>query len=143
MELEFITRLGEQGFIELINFCIEKQNKRYQEEGISTQIFPIDGVVIHNELERKDLNGNYYIWVCSFYGERALSSYTIKDFYMNVDNIGLYGRSTAINYTTDMREFMAKLFGKEYIKALFQYQTSEAEKEMNRLLDCLSKEKKI
>lgn len=143
MELEFITKLGEQGFIELINFCIQKQNQRYQEDGIASRIYSVNRIIMHDEIDRKDLDGNRYFWICSFYNERVLNSYRIKDFEMTVDNIGLYGRNIAIDYTKDMREFMAKRYGKEYIKAFFKHQTAETEKEMHRLLDSLEKEKKI
>lgn len=143
MELDFITRLEEQDLIELINFCIKKQNEKYQEVGFAKWICLIDNIVVYNEINRKDVEGNCYFWICTFNGARVLDNYRIKDFEMMVDNIGLYGRNIAIDYTQYMREFMAKHFGKEYIQALFQYQTKQAEKEMQRLLDVLGKEKII
>lgn len=143
MELNYITQLGEQDFVELINFCIERQNKKYQKDGFPSHISSIGEVSIHGEIDRRDFEGNRYFWVCTFDGARVFDSYIVRDFNMEIASIGSYGRHVLVDYTTDMREFMAKRFGKEYIKSLYQYQVSEAEKEMKRLMGCLPKEKKI
>lgn len=143
MELRYITRLGELDFIELINFCIAKQNKRNMERGSSISDLAASSVVIHDEPDRRDLAGERYFWVCSYDGARVLDGYVIKDFDMAIDNVGVNRRETAADYTASMREFMTKRFGKEYIKAVYEHQVLEAEKEMNRLLECLPKEKRI
>lgn len=143
MELEYITRLGESGFIELINFCIAKQNERNMERGKFVQESVVSGVTINDEPDRRDLAGERYFWVRSFDGNRVLNGYVVKDFDMAIDNVGAYGRETAADYTASMREFMTKRFGKEYIKAVYKHLVLEAEKEMNRLLDTLPKEKRL
>ncbi len=143
MELNYVTRLGEQGFIDLINFCITKQNDRNLESGFLVKDSTVSSVRIHDEMDRRDLDGDRYLWVCSFDGVKVLDGYVVKDFDMAIDNTGLCGRATATDYTASMREFMAKRFGKEYIKAVYAHQMLKAEKEMNRLLGCLPKEKKI
>ena len=143
MELEYITRLGENDFIELINFCIAKQNKKNIERGLFSSESTVSGVVIHDELDRSDLAGERYFWVCSYDGARVLDGYVVKDFDLAIDNVGASGRETAADYTASMREFMTKRFGKGYIEAVYKHQVLEAEKEMNRLLECLPKEKRI
>lgn len=143
MELGYITRLGKTEFIDLINFCITKQNEKNVERGSFSLDTTVSSVVVHDESDRRDLAGERYFWVCSYDGARVLNGYVIKDFDMAIDNIGINGRETATDYTASMREFLTKRFGKEYIKAVYQHQVQEAEKEMNRLLECLPKEKRI
>lgn len=143
MELSYITRLGKTEFIDLINFCITKQNEKNVERGSFSSDTTVSNVVVHDEPDRRDLAGERYFWVCSYDGVRVLNGYVIKDFDMAIDNVGINGRETAADYTASMREFLTKRFGKEYIKAVYQHQVQEAEKEMNRLLECLPKEKRI
>ena len=143
MELSYVIQLGKQDFIDLINFCIEKQKERNVESGMFAPDVTVNGVTIHDEVERGDRVGDRYLWVSSYDCAKVLDGYVVKDFDMAIDNIGVYGRATATDYTASMREFMARRFGKEYIKAVYQYEVSKAEKEMEHLLNCLPKEKKI
>lgn len=143
MSLKYITQLGKTEFIELINFCIEGQNRRGQEKGTFSQEQLVSDVTVYDEIDRRDGDGKRYYFVCSFDGARVLNSYEVRDFSMTISDGGFYGIVTAADYTDDMREFMAKRFGKPYIKSLYQHQVSRAEKEMNRLLDVLPKEKKL
>ena len=120
--IKFVTRLDETEMIDIINACkADKAKGGYFEK--------IGYVVIHGEEDRRDLNGNKYLWVQTGVGSLVLDSYKITDYEMETKPTFNH----PADLTKELRAALAKRFGEEYITSLLSHNISLAQEEAEQL----------
>lgn len=126
MLLQFINRLNEEQIIELINYKNKKRDPEYFVEATSTKIL--------SEPDRCDEYGNQEILVNAWNGNRLIGVYKIQDFKLCQL---VYSKWEIRN--DELREYLAFIFGEEYLNGLREYYAMEAEKEIERIQSSLGK----
>lgn len=120
MPLQFLNKLNEAQIIDLINYI--NSNNEYAHNAKQVQIFA--------EPERCDEFGNQEIFVNAWDDNFYVGMYSIQDFNM----MKVYPEK---NNSSELREYMASIFGEEYLNALRNYFALEAEKEIERIKSTL------
>lgn len=126
MPLEFINRLNEEQLIALINYGNKKRHSEYFVEVTSAKILA--------EPYRCDEFGNQEVYINAWNGNHHIGSYLIQDFQMfEIMNVNIEP------HNNELREYLASIFGEEYLNALRNYYLLEAEKEIERIKSNLGK----
>lgn len=128
MPLQFLNQLNESDLITLINYVMEKKlinnnkNLFYLKRAEKLKLF--------NEPDRCDLEANQEISAHAWNGNYHLGSFNIQDFKM-IEYL------TGTDFSTELREYMASIFGEDYLNALREFYAIEAEKEIERIKSTL------
>lgn len=126
MPLQFINRLNEEQIIELINYGNKKRDPEYFIAATFAKIL--------NEPDRCDEYGNQEILVNAWNGNRLIGVYKIQDFKLCQL---VYSKWEIRN--DELREYLASIFGAEYLNGLRNYYAIQAEKEVSRIQNALGK----
>lgn len=132
--VEFFSRLSKEDIIELINRAMAYDESKGA-WGVSASD-RADEVLVYNEEDRRDENGNRYAWVRGISNRQSnlpkyFASFRISDFYM------CYGDNLPHDYDNILRAFMTEKFREEYIKALHAHRVSLADTEAEQLTEYL------
>lgn len=119
MPLEFINQFDDNQIIELINYIYEE-----------TLTHKVNRVQVFREPDRCDEFGNQSILVNAWDDVFHIGMYSIQDFTMRE-----HFSSNVPN--TRLREYLASIFGEEYLNALSEFYAIKAEKEIERIKSVL------
>ena len=119
MPLEFLNNLNDEQIIDLINYILKDKSNRKAKQA---QVF--------REPDRCDEFGNQAylvnVWDDNFHiGMYSVQDFTIRD---------VFGRD---NCKKKLREYMATIFGEEYLNSLREYYAIKADKEIERIKSTL------
>lgn len=121
MPLKFLNQLTESQIIDLLNYVYEK-----------TPNHRINQVQLYTEPDRSDEFGNQQILVDAWNDGFHVGMYYIQDFDMRE----YFSKKTP---KFRLREYLAFIFGEEYLNGLREYYAMEAEKEIERIQSSLGK----
>jgi len=119
MPLEFLNNLNDGQIIDLINYILK-----------STSNHKAKQVQVFREPDRCDEFGNQAYLVNVWDDNFHIGMYSIQDFTMR-ENFS----SNVPN--TRLREYLASIFGEEYLNALRNFYVLEADKEIERIKSAL------
>lgn len=121
MQLEFLNRLNKEQIIELINYINSKEEYAHITKEVQ----------ILAEPDRCDEFGNQEILVNAWNGPFHVGTYQIQDYV--IKNM-FCGCKDSIK---ELREYLASIFGEEYLNGLREYYAIQAEKEIERIKSTL------
>ena len=119
MPLEFLNNLNDGQIVDLINYILKSTSNH---EAKQVQVF--------REPDRCDEFGNQAylvnVWDDNFHiGMYSVQDFIIRDIFEKVD------------LKDKLREYMASIFGEEYLNALRNFYLLEADKEIERIKSAL------
>lgn len=121
MQLEFLNQLTESQIIDLLNYIYD-----------SPSTHTVQQVQIFAESDRCDKEGNQQILVNAWDNSFHVGMYLIQDF-------NILEPFNKENKEKKLREYMASIFGAEYLNGLRNYYAIQAEKEIARIQNALGK----
>lgn len=114
MPVEFVNRLSQGQIIDLINFSCYRP-------------FPtVNRVTVSNKLD--ETSGRQYLKVNAWTSSKVVGTFFIDDFTLHCFSNGTNGY-----HNEELRDYMASIFGREYIEALRLYYDREIERLENQL----------
>lgn len=137
MNLYFLKELDTEDFSDLINFCMFEKLSQFEEEFDFNMLKPEDVFV---SLYKDEFSDEYVIVNTSYDIENLGNVYVIDDYNMYSIN---YEEKVSETFDKELRRFMSRKFGGDYIEALYHNELSRCNDEVNELMDYIDSKKKI
>lgn len=134
MDLKYLPQLTEEELIALINSCIMAKN---QSEDIRQKRDVADSIIVYNEYDRRDMQGNQYYLIGTATGIRISDYFVATDYSLKVNNYSHLKDENADVYDEEMKRFMVARFGTQYLDDLFAKRVTDAEQEKQALAEYL------
>ena len=119
MLLTFLNQLDDNQIIDLLNYIYEE-----------TSIHKVKQVQVFREQNRRDGDNNQEILVNAWDNDFHIGVFSIQDFTIR----DVFGKD---NCKKKLREYMASIFGEEYLNALREFYAIKAYKEIERIKSTL------